>query len=64
MADENIPQKKEEFKKKFNKRPNKNYIVKKRLPIRPVEGNNVIFITKKTNFKVRNPLHKQFAREL
>lgn len=53
MADENIPQKKEEPKKKNNKRPNKNYAVKKRLPIRPVEGDNVIFITKKTNFKVK-----------
>lgn len=53
MADENIPQKKEESKKKNNKRPNKNYAVKKRLPIRPVEGDNVIFITKKTNFKVK-----------
>ncbi|KAL0882992.1 hypothetical protein ABMA27_016480 [Loxostege sticticalis] len=53
MADENIPQKKEEPKKKNNKRPNKNYAVKKRLPIRPVEGDNVIFITKKTNFKAQ-----------
>ncbi|KAL0838679.1 hypothetical protein ABMA28_016750 [Loxostege sticticalis] len=53
MADENIPQKKEESKKKNNKRPNKNYAVKKRLPIRPVEGDNVIFITKKTNFKAQ-----------
>lgn len=53
MADENIPQKKEP--KKVNKRPNKNYAVKKRLPIRPVEGDNVVFITKKTNFKVTIP---------
>ncbi|CAG9786853.1 unnamed protein product [Diatraea saccharalis] len=52
MADENITQKKEEPKKKF-KRPNKNYAVKKRLPLRPVEGDNVIFITKKTNFKAQ-----------
>lgn len=53
MADENIPQKKEP--KKVIKRPNKNYAVKKRLPIRPVEGDNVVFITKKTNFKVTIP---------
>jgi hypothetical protein len=51
MADENIFGKREESKRK-NKRPNKNYAVKKRLPIRPVEGENVVFITKKTNFKV------------
>lgn len=50
MADENIQQKKDP--KKNYKRPNKNYAVKKRLPVRPVEGDNVIFITKKTNFKV------------
>ncbi|CAH0398254.1 unnamed protein product [Chilo suppressalis] len=52
MADENISQKKDDNKKKF-KRPNKNYAVKKRLPIRPVDGDNVVFITKKTNFKAQ-----------
>lgn len=38
---------------KENKRyDNKNYTVKKRPPVKPVEGDNVIFVTKKTNFKV------------
>ncbi|KAG6444499.1 ribonuclease P protein subunit p20 isoform X1 [Manduca sexta] len=53
MADENTLQKKEEPKKKQKRYPNKNYSVKKRLPLRPVDGNNVIFITKKSNFKAQ-----------
>lgn len=55
MADENSRSagtKREVSKKKTKRFPNKNYAVKKRVPIRPVEGDNVIFITKKTNFKV------------
>ncbi|CAK1580464.1 unnamed protein product [Parnassius mnemosyne] len=52
MADENIKEKKQEIKK-AKRIPNKNYAIKKRLPVRPVEGNNVIFITKKTNFKAQ-----------
>lgn len=54
MADEteNTQQKKEDSKKKPKRYPNKNYAVKKRLPLRPIDGDNVIFITKKTNFKV------------
>ncbi|KAL4716673.1 hypothetical protein ACJJTC_004792 [Scirpophaga incertulas] len=51
MADVSNPRKREDTKK--NKRPNKNYTVKKRLPLRPIEGDNVIFITKKTNFKAQ-----------
>lgn len=51
MADENT-QKKEDSKKRPKRYPNKNYAVKKRLPTRPIDGANVIFITKKTNFKV------------
>lgn len=57
MADEKTPQKKEEIKKKPKRQHNKNYALKKRLPARPVDGANVIFITKKTNFKVNNFIH-------
>ncbi|GBP97200.1 Ribonuclease P protein subunit p20 [Eumeta japonica] len=53
MADGHLANKKDETKKKFKRAPNKNYAVKKRLPARPVEGGNVIFITKKTNFKAQ-----------
>lgn len=53
MADENIQQKKEGFKKKPKRYPNKNYAIKKRLPLRPIDGDNVVFITKKTNFKAQ-----------
>ncbi|XP_059052191.1 ribonuclease P protein subunit p20 [Achroia grisella] len=53
MAEENNSQKKEDSKKKHKRFPNKNYAVKKRLPLRPIDGNNVIFITKKTNFKAQ-----------
>ncbi|XP_075978288.1 ribonuclease P protein subunit p20-like isoform X1 [Anticarsia gemmatalis] len=53
MADENTQQKKEDSKKKPKRHPNKNYAVKKRLPLRPIDGDNVIFITKKTNFKAQ-----------
>lgn len=53
MADPNSLQKKEETKKKQKRYPNKNYALKKRLPPRPVNGDNVLFITKKTNFKVK-----------
>lgn len=52
MADENTQQKKVDSKKRPKRPPNKNYALKKRLPLRPVDGDNVIFITKKTNFKV------------
>ncbi|CAB3261642.1 unnamed protein product [Arctia plantaginis] len=52
MADENT-QKKEDSKKRPKRYPNKNYAVKKRLPARPLDGANVIFITKKTNFKAQ-----------
>lgn len=51
MADENV-ENKEESKKKPKRSLNKNYAVKKRLPVRPIDGENVVFITKKTNFKV------------
>lgn len=54
MADENTQTKKEETKKRPKRQPNKNYALKKRLPVKPIDGENVIFITKKTNFKVRN----------
>ncbi|XP_053609740.1 ribonuclease P protein subunit p20-like isoform X2 [Plodia interpunctella] len=53
MADENNSQKKEEPKKKQKRIPNKNYAVKKRLPVRPIDGDNIVFITKKTNFKAQ-----------
>ncbi|XP_013194853.2 ribonuclease P protein subunit p20 isoform X1 [Amyelois transitella] len=53
MADENNSQKKEEPKKKHKRFQNKNYAVKKRLPVRPIDSDNVIFITKKTNFKAQ-----------
>lgn len=52
MADENTSQKKEDSKKRPKRHPNKNYALKKRVPLKPVDGDNVIFITKKTNFKV------------
>ena len=52
MADENTQQKKEDSKKRPKRHPNKNYALKKRLPLKPVDGDNVLFITKKTNFKV------------
>lgn len=55
MADGNAnltPTKEEPKKQKRNQ--NKNYAVKKRPPIKPVEGDNVIFVNRKTNFKV-NP---------
>ncbi|CAG5045085.1 unnamed protein product [Parnassius apollo] len=52
MADENIKEKKQEIRK-AKRFPNKNYAIKKRLPVRPIEGNNVIFVTKKTNFKAQ-----------
>lgn len=51
MADENN-QKKKQDNKNPKRIPNKKFSIKKRLPVRPVEGNNVIFVTKKTNFKV------------
>ncbi|XP_072949409.1 ribonuclease P protein subunit p20-like isoform X1 [Epargyreus clarus] len=50
MADENISEKRPKNPKRT---PNKNYAIKRRLPIRPKEGDNVIFITKKTNFKAQ-----------
>lgn len=58
MADESTTEKRQDPKKKPKHFPNKNYAVKKRLPVRPVDGQNVIFITKKTSFKVN--LHLQF----
>lgn len=53
MADENIVKTKQDLKnpKRF---PNKKHAIKKRLPVRPIEGDNVIYVTKKTNFKVTN----------
>ncbi|XP_026327474.1 ribonuclease P protein subunit p20-like isoform X1 [Hyposmocoma kahamanoa] len=53
MADESTSKKRQDPKKKPKRFPNKNYAVKKRLPIRPVDGENVIFITKKTSFKAQ-----------
>lgn len=53
MADENTSQKKEDSKKRPKRHPNKNYVLKKRVPLKPVDGDNVIFITKKTNFKAQ-----------
>lgn len=53
MADESTSEKRQDPKKKPKRFPNKNYAVKKRLPVRPVDGENVIFITKKTCFKVK-----------
>ncbi|OWR42973.1 ribonuclease P protein subunit p20 isoform X1 [Danaus plexippus] len=52
MADENN-QKKKQDNKNPKRIPNKKFSIKKRLPVRPVEGNNVIFVTKKTNFKAQ-----------
>ncbi|CAG9561758.1 unnamed protein product [Danaus chrysippus] len=52
MADENN-QKKKQDNKNPKRTPNKKFSIKKRLPVRPVEGNNVIFVTKKTNFKAQ-----------
>lgn len=52
MADEDVVNK-EETKKKFKRNPNKHYAIKKRLPVRPIDGDNVVFITKKTNFKAQ-----------
>ena len=51
MADENIGKKKQDHKN-TKRIPNKKYALKKRLPTRPVEGDNVIYVTKKTHFKV------------
>ncbi|XP_049873188.1 ribonuclease P protein subunit p20-like isoform X1 [Pectinophora gossypiella] len=53
MENENSAEAKQESKKKPKRFPNKNYAVKKRLPIRPIDGDNVIFITKKTTFKAQ-----------
>ncbi|CAD0201231.1 unnamed protein product [Chrysodeixis includens] len=53
MADENTQPKKDESKKRPKRQPNKNYALKKRLPVKPIDGENVIFITKKTNFKAQ-----------
>lgn len=53
MADESVLETSDEPKKNNRRNQNKNYAVKKRLPLKPVEGDNVIFVTKKTNFKVR-----------
>lgn len=52
MADESTSEKRQDPKKKPKRFPNKNYAVKKRLPVRPIDGENVVFITKKTSFKV------------
>ncbi|XP_063624199.1 ribonuclease P protein subunit p20-like isoform X1 [Cydia splendana] len=52
MADGNVVNK-EETKKKFKRNSNKNYAIKKRLPVRPIDGDNIVFITKKTNFKAQ-----------
>ncbi|XP_041979667.1 ribonuclease P protein subunit p20-like isoform X1 [Aricia agestis] len=52
MADENIAIKTKDTKNP-KRIPNKKHAIKKRLPIRPIEGDNVIFITKKTNFKAQ-----------
>lgn len=41
-----------EIPKEINKRNhNKNYVLKKRVPRKPVDGDNILFVTKKTNFK-------------
>lgn len=61
MADESNSQNKEESKKKPKRNPNKNYLIKKRLPSRPIEGDNVIFITKKTHFKVSSKLFREVS---
>ncbi|XP_013145097.1 PREDICTED: uncharacterized protein LOC106108475 isoform X2 [Papilio polytes] len=53
MADENITGKKQESKNTKRLMTHKNYAFKKRLPVRPIDGNNVIFVTKKTNFKAQ-----------
>ncbi|CAK1551223.1 unnamed protein product [Leptosia nina] len=52
MGDETNPKKRNDQQDQRRK-PNKNYAVKKRLPLRPREGDNVIFVTKKTNFKAQ-----------
>ncbi|XP_045772859.1 ribonuclease P protein subunit p20-like isoform X1 [Maniola jurtina] len=52
MGDENIVKKKQD-QRNPKRLPNKKYAIKKRLPVRPVEGENVIFVTKKTNFKAQ-----------
>lgn len=53
MAGENITEKKKQESKNTKRlMTHKNYAFKKRLPVRPIDGNNVIFVTKKTNFKV------------
>lgn len=51
MGDENIVKKKQD-QKNTKRVPNKKYALKKRLPARPVDGDNVIYVTKKTHFKV------------
>ncbi|CAF4932466.1 unnamed protein product [Pieris macdunnoughi] len=54
MGDEINSKRKQDQQQNIQKRrPNKNYALKKRLPLRPKEGDNVIFITKKTNFKAQ-----------
>ncbi|XP_022116915.2 ribonuclease P protein subunit p20-like isoform X1 [Pieris rapae] len=54
MGDEiNSKRKQDQQQNILKRRPNKNYALKKRLPLRPKEGDNVIFITKKTNFKAQ-----------
>ncbi|XP_038209927.1 ribonuclease P protein subunit p20-like isoform X3 [Zerene cesonia] len=53
MGDENNSNKKKHEQSNPKRRPNKNYALKKRLPLRPKDGDNVIFVTKKTNFKAQ-----------
>ncbi|CAG4971385.1 unnamed protein product [Colias eurytheme] len=53
MGDENNFNKKKLDQNNPKRRPNKNYALKKRLPLRPKDGDNVIFVTKKTNFKAQ-----------
>ncbi|XP_045498442.1 ribonuclease P protein subunit p20-like isoform X1 [Colias croceus] len=53
MGDENNYNKKKLDQNNPKRRPNKNYVLKKRLPLRPKDGDNVIFVTKKTNFKAQ-----------
>ncbi|XP_023941456.2 ribonuclease P protein subunit p20 isoform X1 [Bicyclus anynana] len=52
MGDENNVKKKQD-QRNPKRLPNKKYAIKKRLPLRPIEGDNVIFVTKKTNFKAQ-----------
>lgn len=53
MADENSPvDKRDTVSKRNTKSPPRDYSLKKRVPPKPINRENDIYITKKTSFKV------------